>query len=296
MFSQIRDKFAKYVSPVVLLEHPTIAQLASYLDAGNSAKPLEAIVPLKSSGRRPPLFCIHSGGAHVFFYKNLAKYIHDDQPLYAIRPKGLSDDAPFHDTIENMASYYLAQIRQVQPEGPYFLLGTCFSNAVGLEMCHQLTSINEKVGILIIIDSGPAHLQPPTQPGKRKPFRRMLAMMQKGNWHGIRKKFGDRYARLADRVAPHGQSEADLKLKEMIHSLNNLYVNYTWKPYAGKIFLIRSSEFSARRDKQFHIDQWLVLAEGQLAIEVVKGHHLTLFEEPEVKNLAEKISSCLQPD
>jgi thioesterase domain-containing protein len=37
-----------------------------------------------------------------------------------------------------MAAAYLAEIRQVQPEGPYNLLGACMGAVVAFEMAQQL--------------------------------------------------------------------------------------------------------------------------------------------------------------
>ncbi len=83
-------------------------------------------------------------------------------------------------------------------------------------------------------------------------------------------------------------------LHQKIQSLNRLYVNYTWRPYQGKVVLIRSSENQRRRDKKFHVRQWSRLT-NNLIVKSVEGHHLTLFEEPEVQGLAQEISRSLIP-
>ena len=79
---------------------------------------------MKTSGNLNPLFCIHSGGAHVLFYKDLAKHMFEDQPIYAIQPTGLDGKKPYHDSISNMAQDYITAIKSVQPTGPYKVLGT----------------------------------------------------------------------------------------------------------------------------------------------------------------------------
>ena len=89
------------------------------------------------------------------------------------------------------------------------------------------------------------------------------------------------------------ENEQEKNLRLTITSLNDMYNQYTWKPYDGSITFIRSTEFAERKDKDIHLTQWEKLAKGGLDVHVVKGHHTTLFAEPEVEGLAEKIKECL---
>ena len=52
-------------------------------------KPWSAIVPLRINGSKPPLFCLHAGGGHVFFYRKLAEQLGNDQPVYALQNLGV---------------------------------------------------------------------------------------------------------------------------------------------------------------------------------------------------------------
>ncbi|MEO1654124.1 MAG: hypothetical protein AAFU64_11290, partial [Bacteroidota bacterium] len=62
-----------------------------------------------------------------------------------------------------------------------------------------------------------------------------------------------------------------------------------WKPFAGKIILIRSSEYDERPWLNRTIHKWKSIAEGGLEVYTVPGHHRSLFEEPEVLGLARQI-------
>jgi hypothetical protein len=52
-----------------------------------------------------------------------------------------------------MASDYLAQIRAVQPRGPYLLAGHCVGGITAYEMAQQLTAEGETVALLIMFDT-----------------------------------------------------------------------------------------------------------------------------------------------
>ena len=55
--------------------------------------------------------------------------------------------------MEQLAKYYLKQIKAIQPNGPYRLAGWSFGGIVAYEMVHQLTQQNDHVEARILIDS-----------------------------------------------------------------------------------------------------------------------------------------------
>lgn len=289
LFAEIEQQFGKKLSPTTIVHHPTISSLAQLLGTGDENEGWSSIVPMKTSGDAPPLFCVHSGGAHVLFYQGLAKYMSDNRPVYAIQPTGIDGEEEMHETIPEMAAHYVSEMQKIQSKGPYHLIGTCFGNAVGLEMAHQLKQKGEKLAVLYVIDSAPAFITPPSPNGERKPVSRMAAMIKKGDWRAILKKFKGRYARVQRKLNSGNKTEQELELDEIVDSLNDMYVKYTWRPLEDKIVLIRSSEFSQRKEKGFHLEQWRLLAGDQLEVYEVEGKHLTIFEEPEVERLTHKI-------
>jgi thioesterase domain-containing protein len=227
------------------------------------------------------------------FYRDLALNIQADHPVYAIQPKGLEADQEYDESIPEMASNYIEEIKKIQPKGSYHLLGTCFSNAVGLEMLHQLRKAGDQVAIFFIIDSAPAFLNPPSPNGEKMPVKRFFKLALNGDFDVIKKKLRNRYIRFNKKVKASSTSQVEKDLDEMIESLNTLYARYTWRPIKENFVLIRSSEFAERKSKQFHINHWLQLSQNNLQIIETHGHHLTLFRQPEVLGLARVITSKL---
>lgn len=292
LFSEIEKVFGVKLSPTELIKRPTVALLSELLSS-DAEQEWSSIIPMKTSGSKAPLFCLHSGGAHILFYQGLARHLSADRPVYAIQPTGIDGEQEHHSSIAEMTSHYIDEMQKVQPEGPYHLIGTCFGNAVGVEMAHQLKERGEQIAVLYVVDSAPAYLEPPSPNGERKPVSRMMAMVKEGNWRGIAKKFRNRYIRLDKKMKAHTRSEQEIELDEIIDTLNDVYVNYTWKPVSNRVVLIRSTEFSQRKDKTFHLKRWQQLAGQRLEVCEVEGHHLTLFDEPEVKGLTKVIEEHL---
>jgi len=291
-FSKLEAELDCVLPPMTLMQHPTIAEMSKLIQGEAETEAWSTVVPLRASGSKRPLFCIHAGGAHVFFYNGLTKYLSTEQPVYAIQPQGLDGLKEYHLTIEEMATHYIKEVRKVQPDGPYQLLGTCFSNAVCLEMAIQMEQLGLEVS-MYIVDSAPAHLIPLE---KSKPVRRFIRILQDQNWSLMYRKLRRRFFIVKKKVVVKKESDAQRRLREMINSLNTLYAAYIWKPFGGKITLIRSSQFANKEGKQFHLKQWKSLAKDGLEVHVVEGRHLTIFAEPAVQGLAEKLEECFFND
>jgi N-(5-amino-5-carboxypentanoyl)-L-cysteinyl-D-valine synthase len=55
-------------------------------------------------------------------------------------------------TIEELAEYYLSHIRQIQPEGPYHILGWSFGGILALEIAQRLATTGQSIGTMALID------------------------------------------------------------------------------------------------------------------------------------------------
>jgi thioesterase domain-containing protein len=69
-----------------------------------------------------------------------------------LRASGLHGNEVPEVNLPVIASRYLAEIRKVQPAGPYLILGQCGTSLVAYEMVQQLLRDGEEVSGLILID------------------------------------------------------------------------------------------------------------------------------------------------
>ena len=241
---------------------------------------------------------MHAGGGHVYFYHGLSKYLDDDQPVYSMQPVGLDGISGYHESIKTMAADYLKEIKSIQPKGPYALLGTCFSNAVCLEIAHQLRKMGESISLLVIVDSGGRELgrrirKPIQIPPMNKRLKRFAGLHFKDAKNAIWKKITKRSEKLKKKWTILTETKHAHKLREMQEHLGKLYEDYYWEPCQERVTLIRSSEYNEDPNKNFHLERWSAIALGGLSVYVVPGEHLTLFEEPAVKHLARQLQYCL---
>ena len=58
-----------------------------------------------------------------------------------------------HTRIEDMARFYLKELRAKQPRGPYMLGGLCAGGVIAYEMASQLKSAGETVKLVALLDA-----------------------------------------------------------------------------------------------------------------------------------------------
>jgi amino acid adenylation domain-containing protein len=152
MFSAIERTFGKRLPMSLLFQAPTIEQLADLLADEGCTVRWRSLVAIQPEGSKPPFFAVPGVGGNVLVFARLAKLLGEDQPFYGLQARGLDGkEKPFM-RVEEMAAHYIAEIRSVQPEGPYLIGGTCTGGLVAYEMGQQLAAQGHNV-ILSIMQS-----------------------------------------------------------------------------------------------------------------------------------------------
>jgi pimeloyl-ACP methyl ester carboxylesterase len=156
--SRIRSILNIQIPLSALFDAPTVGELnaaitQSWIQGGRGA-----LLPIRASGTRPPLFCVHPIGGLAWCYMPLVRYMPREFPLYGLQAQGLDGKTEPHQSIQEMAEAYIKEIRTVQESGPYYLLGWSFGGLVAQEMAVQLQSVGEEIAALIIME---AYLPPP---------------------------------------------------------------------------------------------------------------------------------------
>jgi acetoacetyl-CoA synthetase len=154
LFFEIEQAFGREMPPVMIYQAPTIAALAAELELPSASR-LPALVLLKPGNDEPPIFIAHGLGGSVIDFYQLVKYIDSPQPIYGMQARGIDGvDEPF-DRIEDLAQFYLNAIKEIQPHGPYYLVGYSLGGLVTLEMAQRLTQGGEQVALLALLESYP---------------------------------------------------------------------------------------------------------------------------------------------
>ncbi|MCG8363957.1 MAG: amino acid adenylation domain-containing protein [Pseudanabaenales cyanobacterium] len=159
LFAAIEKTFDQRLPLAKLFEGPTIEHLASVLRQDKSQPSSSSLVAIQPLGRKPPLFCVHSGFGEVLFYQNLAFRLDLERPVYGLQALGADGQTAPLTQIEEMAAYYIKEIQTLQPKGPYFLGGLCVGGIIALEMACQLQAQGYDVPLVAVFGAIPLHVQ-----------------------------------------------------------------------------------------------------------------------------------------
>jgi amino acid adenylation domain-containing protein len=278
-----------------LIENPTAAGLAALIAERDRPKrpSLEpewsrrSLVRIKPGGSREPLFFTPGGdGAEgsLLVYAKLARFLGAERPFYALRARGINDDAAPHRTVEEMAADYLAEVKQVQPQGPYFFSGECVGGVIAYEMARQALVRGDDIGLVVLLDS-----RPPRYASYLRHWLRYLSSRARirldrtlgplspdptggpaaaGVGPAARR---DRIVarRWLDNLLPYDAREAPPTIELAWVEYQRTLLRYRARPYRGRMALLLSEQYAAKGVGR----EWARLVEGGLDVYRAPGDH-----------------------
>jgi thioesterase domain-containing protein/acyl carrier protein len=312
-------------SLAVLLRAPTVEQFARTLSSGQAD--WSCLVAVREGNERPPFFCVHGAGGNVLSMRDLAMALPHNLPFYCLQARGLDGQATPFSSVEETADCYIDQIRSVQSHGPYYLGGGCYGGLVAFEMARRLRSMGETVSIVALIDtwnfaygrfiSKPELFYLNTSFFLRRTFHHMrtLGRVKPRDWTTYvsdRLKTFLQLAKSVARIAEGGdetqfpvslvdsklqaleeQGDLGMVLERVRNASHVAALNFIPKPYDGHLLV-----FGARtRVDDPYLDEalgWRPVALGGVTAYVIDGDHLSIFRNPAVVEIAEKLDKALR--
>ena len=169
----LREKTGMDISPVLLADNPSIAELEqklgikSEITTGNVSPrkdshrdgvapfypPASSILLQGSpSGTSKSLFLFPDGSGSATSYASLP-VVSPDLAIFALNSPFLKSPRDFTCGISNMAQIYITEIQRRQARGPYNLGGWSVGGVIAYEAAHQLIRCGETVERLLLIDA-----------------------------------------------------------------------------------------------------------------------------------------------
>ncbi|WJS84608.1 type I polyketide synthase [Paracoccus sp. TOH] len=170
MFGQLRKAFGVDLPISTLFEAPTIAELAALVEerAGPrelvspdnvrelpvSARPrFRFLVDMGGRGEGTPFFMVAGMFGNIMNLRQLAQRLGPDRRFWGIQARGLLGEDKPHEDFTDAARDYIAELRQVQPTGPYLIGGFSGGGLTAYEMARQLRAAGEEVAMLVMLDT-----------------------------------------------------------------------------------------------------------------------------------------------
>ncbi|MDB6059093.1 MAG: Amino acid adenylation, partial [Verrucomicrobiales bacterium] len=288
----------------ILYEAPTIETLSAAIERHTETK-WSSLVPLQPLGKRAPLFFVHTTPGDVLGYGSLVYHLGTEQPCYGFQSLGFFDPKQAHQQLPAMAAYYVRLLREFQPTGPYYLSGWCYGGIIAVEMAHQLRAAGQEVAFLGLIET-PA--PPPEKDVARFYLRRIDCLLKMNPIHWFRylrakvryysgvKEANEQRFRRVEKVDPKDGSVEEhnkhLERLEHVYGVNDRALKfYRSKRYAGKVTLFNAEQQDPAliRDPMYG---WRGLA-SDVEMYVIGGDHDTILADPQVRQLARKMTECI---
>jgi len=316
LLTEIEIKLGVQQLPLaVLLQAPTIEQLAEVLHNEERGNTWSSLVPIQPKGSRPPFFFVHAHGGNVIGYYHLAHHLGPDYPFYGLQAQGLDGiSSPFR-RFEDMAAHYVKEIRTVQPRGPYYVGGWCLGGYVALEMARHLQAEGEEVALVVMVES--AHPDYPKYLSRTGPFRRQLYQviarldLEASNFlevessrklayssarisrlvNTIRVKFARMDYTLGE-TSPASNGVSPFQIQKVVEQAHaEASQVYRPKPYEGAVAVFRA----AKQPLGIHPDPtlgWGEVIKSKLDLQEVPDNHIGLLSIPRVRITSDKIRKC----
>lgn len=311
LLRRIEHSFGKKLSMAAIFEAPTVEQQADVLGNSSALRWPSALAPIQPGGSRPPFFCFGFGAGPVF--RSLAGRVGPDQPLLGVDPGLLEgSQVPEPYSMEDVAACLAKQMREVQPNGPYYLGGICGGGLVAYATASQLMAQGQQVALLALFEPHPSHhdyfVEHSNGFGRGRLSQRVKFHIE--NLQTLKAKEGVAYARDHIRERSrilfnvfNGLVEKTVKdlrprmLNRHRQSIGNILGpatrNYRPQPFPGPVALFQAThrEPGGEWERQY----WTELA-PKLVIHEVPGYSnwiVRFFLEPNVEILASKLRAYL---
>jgi thioesterase domain-containing protein/acyl carrier protein len=150
LFARLDQIYGWQLPLATLFQAPTVEELAQLFTQSGWTAPWRSLVAINPQGSLPPIFAIPGVEGYVLGFGRLATLLGNDQPFYALQPRGLSKHEQPFTNVERMAEHYIDEIRSVQPKGPYLMCGACTGGVLAYEVAQQLSASGENVGLAML--------------------------------------------------------------------------------------------------------------------------------------------------
>lgn len=160
----LQDHYNIDIPLYTLFKYPTVTELEIEINRllnkkkskskiSNLKRQTLSMVPLAKGSSAYPLFLIHPVGGTVFWYYQMAALLQGKYTVYGIQDPNVDNHAIHFATLEEMAAYYLKDIKKIQPSSErYHIAGASFGASVAFEIANQLLQENKCVSFLGALD------------------------------------------------------------------------------------------------------------------------------------------------
>ncbi|MGR3273231.1 type I polyketide synthase [Thalassococcus profundi] len=312
LFSMVRKAYRVDFPISILFEAPTIRTCAALIAERTGARSEDGAAPVVQKperrfkhlvamhdgegGSRTPFFLVAGMFGNVLNLRHLAHLLGADRPFYGVQARGLYGDEAPHRTIAEAARDYIAEMKQVQPDGPYMVGGFSGGGITAYEIAQQLRAMGDEVALVVMLDTPLPQRRPLT--GRDRMLIQLQELRRKGPlypltwarnrlaWEMRKRQKG--YQQTATEHAFHNA--------EIEAAFLGAVAQYEVAPWDGRLALFRPPQhghWTVSEGRLVDADRAYVLPDNdwtqhapRITVHEVPGDHDSMVLEPNVRVLA----------
>lgn len=250
-------------SIVDLVEYRCVSEMASQMKcrfnekrAHDNTHSQDSLMVLRSVHGCYRMFVIPPFGHTGFFLKNFVTEVPSNISVYSFD----TSTSLKHDTLEKLCSEFVEHVMNVQPKGPWVIVGLCLGSVLAFEMASQLKTRTGFESDLFLVDgnpplSGPGWIKNPNPLDNLSPIPRY--------WRILRNEFVNDYCRrIVERRIRKFQAlynEGIQRYFDVQAIQGDQYEQYRGSCKSAKISLILTSTFMSSPER---VERWRSLTTG----------------------------------
>ncbi|MFZ5963200.1 type I polyketide synthase [Thalassococcus sp. BH17M4-6] len=314
LFSMVKKAYRVDFPISILFEAPTIRKCAALIaertgasDTDTGDTPASPRAPERrykhlvamhdgEGGSRTPFFLVAGMFGNVLNLRHLAHLLGSDRPFYGLQARGLYGDEAPHQTIPDAARDYIAEMKQVQPEGPYMVGGFSGGGITAYEIAQQLRAMGDEVAQIVMLDTPLPQRRPLT--GRDRLLIQLQELRRKGPLYPLTWARNRLRWELRKRQKGYQQSATE-------HAFHNAAIEaaflgavaqYQVRPWDGRLALFRPPQqghWTVGDGRMVDADRAYVLPDNdwtqhapRITVHEVPGDHDSMVLEPNVRVLA----------
>lgn len=258
-----------------------------------------SLISLQSgSSKHPPIFLIHEVSGGVLEYLDLCRAMGPDYTIYGLVAPGYDTDEEPYSAVHELATRYVTEIQEVNPSGPYHLIGWSFGGLIAFEVTRLLEEKGLEVSFLGLLDAHPYGVGIPDDLLKRDTSIRQMATrlhMDTERLPSVKREVSMNWLVkevVARGLVPEKGSRVVIARQIRVMERHTTAI-HTYRPSGrikADIVLFKA------RDAEESIDEitWMQRTLGVVQVQSVPGSHLTMVRTPHVSTLASAICQCLE--
>ncbi|MVM36995.1 amino acid adenylation domain-containing protein [Spirosoma sp. HMF3257] len=307
VMTQLEKETGKRLPLSTLLTYPTIRKLAQVVEADAKLTNWKSLVPIQPSGNKVPIYIIHGIGLNLLNFSGLLSYMSPEQPIYGLQARGLDGiDEPLDD-MGAIAAFYLSEVLEQNPTGPYAIAGYSFGGYVALEMARQLKAMGKEVKLLAMFDTN-AQESDTNRSMMSWLQRKILRQFPKFLWFTsslirqpistlryqqvyVEGKVDQLLKAVGIREKPKPKEGLDL-FEQIIEKHERAFEKYTMKPYDGIVDLFKAQVRLYFVDDNKYLG-WKKYALKGVRVHSVPGDHEQMLLPPNDKEFARALQRAL---